>query len=94
MTTPMATGNVSAPDRQRYGAAGWLGLAATPTFALMAWLSVDSATMLCSASGMPPLDGMSCMYLLMSLFHLPPWLKLASGGNATDRPLHNQTEGD
>jgi hypothetical protein len=26
-----------------------------------------------------PIDGMAWMYLLMSIFHLPPWLKLASG---------------
>jgi hypothetical protein len=26
-----------------------------------------------------PLDGMTTMYLLMSLFHLSPWLKLATG---------------
>jgi hypothetical protein len=28
---------------------------------------------------MLPTDGMSAMYLLMSLFHLSPWLKLAFG---------------
>jgi hypothetical protein len=27
---------------------------------------------------MLPTDGMTAMYLLMSLFHLSPWLKLAS----------------
>jgi hypothetical protein len=31
-----------------------------------------------SPSSMPPTDGMTAMYLLMSLFHLSPWLKLAS----------------
>lgn len=34
-----------------------------------------------------PLDGMTAMYLLMSLFHLPPWLKLASARpGARSRP--------
>ena len=35
---------------------------------------------LCSSgSSILPVDGMTAMYLLMSLFHLSPWLKLASG---------------
>ncbi|MCU4161698.1 hypothetical protein AiwAL_16585 [Acidiphilium sp. AL] len=34
---------------------------------------------LCSSgSSILPIDGMTAMYLLMSLFHLSPWLKLAS----------------
>jgi hypothetical protein len=63
------------------GAAGWLGLAASPTFALMAWMAANDAPRMAicsSASGMLPIDGMVWMYLLMSLFHLSPWLKLAS----------------
>ena len=60
-------------------AAGWLALAAAPTFAGMAWLSTGDATALCSSgSGMPPMGGMASMFLLMSFFHLPPWLKLVS----------------
>jgi hypothetical protein len=54
-------------------------LAASPVFALMAWIAAkDSGAMaLCShGSGMLPIGGMPAMYLLMSLFHLPPWLKL------------------
>ena len=31
---------------------------------------------LCSAGPAAPLGGMAAMYLLMSVFHLPPWLKL------------------
>ncbi|HTW73247.1 MAG TPA: hypothetical protein VME47_25440 [Acetobacteraceae bacterium] len=61
---------------------GWLALAASPTFALMAWIAANNATpmALCSAApGILPIDGMTAMYLLMSLFHLSPWLKLASG---------------
>ena len=58
-----------------------LALAASPTFALMALVAADDAPMaLCSAgSSMLPMSGMTAMYLLMSLFHLSPWLKLASG---------------
>jgi hypothetical protein len=63
------------------GAAGWLGLAATPTFAAMALLtgvSGGGADMICaSAHGMAPLGGMVPMYALMSIFHSAPWLKLA-----------------
>jgi hypothetical protein len=64
------------------GAAGWLALAASPTFALMAWIAASDASGMafCSpASAMLPIDGMTIMYLLMGIFHLSPWLKLASG---------------
>jgi hypothetical protein len=64
------------------GLAGWLGLAATPTFALMAlWAGFfgGQADMLCMAmSDSSPLSGMTMMYVLMSAFHLSPWLKLIS----------------
>jgi hypothetical protein len=34
---------------------------------------------LCSlGSSILPIDGMTTMYVLMSLFHLSPWLRLAS----------------
>jgi len=58
----------------------WLALAASPVFALMAFVSLarhaDSASMLCSAAGMAPFGGMTAMYALMSLFHAPPWIRL------------------
>jgi hypothetical protein len=64
------------------GAAGWLGLAAAPTFAVMALLTCvpsGGADMMCSAGhDASPLSGMVPMYLLMSAFHLAPWLKLIS----------------
>ncbi len=64
------------------GAAGWLALAAAPTFAVMALvtgLSEGPADMLCSTThGGSPLDGMTVMYVLMFAFHLAPWLKLIS----------------
>ncbi|HWX67866.1 MAG TPA: hypothetical protein VNZ27_15720 [Rhodanobacter sp.] len=61
-------------------AAYWLGLAAAPTFALMALLSGalggGSMDMFCSsAHGASPLSGMTLMYVLMSVFHSASWLK-------------------
>lgn len=64
-------------DAATIGAADFLYLAATPTFALMALLTAvlgsGSPDALCGAS---PLSGMVPMYWLMSAFHLAPWLKL------------------
>ena len=63
------------------GAANWLHLAAAPTFAIMALLTavLGGGSPLCSVASASPLTGMVPMYLLMSAFHLPPWLKLISG---------------
>jgi hypothetical protein len=63
------------------GLAKWLGLAASPTFAAMAALtSLGSGPMvLCSATAGFPLGGMVPMYLLMSVFHAAPWLKVIAG---------------
>jgi hypothetical protein len=63
--------------------ADWLCLAAAPTFATMAVLTAvlgsGSLEMLCTAGqGMSALGGMVPMYLLMSLFHSAPWLKLVT----------------
>jgi hypothetical protein len=69
-------GNVAAR-----GVAGWLALAAAPTFAFMALLTVlgGGPDMFCSAGrDASPLTGMATMYLLMSAFHSAPWLKLIS----------------
>jgi hypothetical protein len=64
-------------------AADWLYLAAAPTFAIMALLTGvlggGPADVLCSIAGGSPLGGMMPMYLLMSAFHLAPWLKLIAG---------------
>ncbi len=93
MTTSAATNQANPSDRQARGAAGWLALAASPTFALMAWGAANDAPRMafCSAgSGLLPIGGMTAMYLLMSLFHLSPWLKLASGRPASRQPwAHN-----
>ena len=67
-----------------FGIAKWLGLAATPTFAIMALLTGiadgDATSMLCGpAHDAIRLIGMAMMYLLMSAFHSAPWLRLISG---------------
>jgi hypothetical protein len=58
-----------------------LYLAAAPTFAVMALLTAlfGDGSALCSTAGASALSGMVPMYLLMSIFHLPPWLKLLAG---------------
>jgi hypothetical protein len=62
--------------------AGWLGLAAAPTFAAMALLTSaagSEADVMCSTMhGASRLGGMVPMYALMSAFHAAPWLKLIS----------------
>jgi hypothetical protein len=67
-------------------AADWLYLAAAPTFAIMALLTGlvggGPADAMCSMAGTSLVSGMTPMYLLMSAFHLAPWLKLISGRQA------------
>lgn len=60
------------------GAARLLSLAAAPTFAVMAVIAVVAPSdMLCAATDGPlSLSGMVPMYVLMSAFHLAPWLRL------------------
>jgi hypothetical protein len=68
--------------RAASGAAGWLSLAAAPTFAMMAlWTGLFSGQpdMLCvPMQGSSPMSGMTLMYLLMSAFNAAPWLRLIS----------------
>ena len=74
--------------------AGRLGFAATPTFALMAGISAVNSpgmTMCSAASPLAPISDMALMYLLMSLFHLSPWLKLLATGS---KHRITQAEGD
>jgi len=65
-----------------FGAAEFLSLVAAPAFGIMALLTAahsGPADILCStAHGTWPLSGMVPMYVLMSLFHAPPWLRLIS----------------
>jgi hypothetical protein len=61
-----------------------LSLAAAPILAIMALLTGihdgSMPDMLCSTAGNGlPLSGMVVMYVLMSAFHLGPWLRLVSG---------------
>ncbi|WP_447728792.1 hypothetical protein [Sphingomonas koreensis] len=58
----------------------WLRLAAAPVFAAMAVVCATDApplSMCAAGATVLPVDGMTAMYLLMGLFHLPPWLTLA-----------------
>jgi len=67
------------PRKPLSGVADWLSLAAAPTFAAMALATslVGAPHVLCAAS---PVGGMVPMYLLMSVFHVGPWLRLAAPG--------------
>jgi hypothetical protein len=64
------------------GLAKFLCLAATPTFAIMGLVTgllgspIDG---LCASDHGALLSGMVPMYLFMSAFHAPPWLKLIFG---------------
>ena len=66
-----------------------LALAASPTFAGMGLLSAlaggDPAAMICSAGHLSALTGMATMYLLMSAFHIGPWLRLIAGPSRPEK---------
>lgn len=69
----------------RIDAAGVLALAAAPSFAIMALLTgalEEGPDMICSAAHASRLSGMIPMYVLMSVFHLAPWLRLIIRGRA------------
>jgi hypothetical protein len=82
---PNSTGGARYDDEGAAAALGmaeWLSLAATPTFGIMALttgvLGGGPMDVLCSAGHGSPLTGMVPMYMLMSAFHLAPWLRLIS----------------
>jgi hypothetical protein len=64
-------------------ASDWLSLAAAPAFAAMALLTAaqgEPVALLCSAAhGSSLLSGMVPMYVLMSVIHAAPWVKLVCG---------------
>ena len=76
--------DVGSHERRGSRAAGLLSLAASPAFALMALLtglSGGGAMAMCPMANASPLGwmpggGMALMYLLMSLFHATPWIRL------------------
>lgn len=74
----MTTQTLDTRDDRRV--AGWLCLAAAPTFAIMALFSGMSSANPQGVCGLmqtsSPLNGMTCMYLLMGAFHSAPWLNL------------------
>lgn len=77
-------------------AADWLCLAAAPTFAIIAFATCvqgdGSIVMLCSTEGgMSVLDGMVPMYVLMSAFHVAPWLRLISSWRSGADALRSHT---
>jgi hypothetical protein len=77
----LLSGRATVSGKPARGMADRLCLAASPVFAVMAVLAQsDGGPMICSTSmEASPWSGMLPMYLLMSLFHLPPWLKLIFG---------------
>jgi hypothetical protein len=71
-------------------AADWLALAAAPTFAIMALAAGALGggppdTLCATVQDASPLSGMVPMYLLMSAFHLAPWLRLISSQQGAAR---------
>ena len=75
----------------------WLALAAAPTFASMAWLSALDAhgmAICATASSFSPVNNMALMYLVMGIFHLSPWLKLASARSRRLDPATKLKEGE
>jgi hypothetical protein len=62
------------------GLARCLSLAAAPTFAAMALVTAltGPGPMETLCAGGSPLGGMAAMYLLMSAFHVAPWLRRPS----------------
>ena len=66
--------------------AGWLSLAAAPSFSIMAVLTEifgHEATMGVMTPNPSLLSGMTPMYVLMAVFHSGPWLRLI--GSARSR---------
>lgn len=85
ITIPGEIGNAAA------GTVRFLTLAASPAFATMALitgvLDAGSPDVLCAATQhASSLSGMVPMYLLMSIFHTAPWLKLIAAPRRSREP--------
>jgi len=87
MTTGTFADHAERRSKARLGAGDWIGLAAAPTFAVIALVTglSDSGLRdaLCGAAlnaglGTGSFGGMAFMYLLMSVFHTAPWLRLVA----------------
>ncbi|HWK64208.1 MAG TPA: hypothetical protein VNS34_04670 [Rhizobiaceae bacterium] len=92
-----ATGKVDPLPGLAIDMAGRLRLAAAPTFAVGAWISAVGSpgmTICSAASAFAPINDMALMYLLMSLFHLSPWMTLLSARSRRANTSVAQTEGD
>lgn len=74
------------PQRPALRGASLLSFGAAPAFAVMAVLTGlpgDAMPVTClGGAGGSFLAGMTWMYVLMSVFHLPPWLKLVAARGA------------
>jgi hypothetical protein len=74
-----------------------LGFAATPLFALLALVSTAgmSGLSICNSTlPLLPINDMALMYLLMSIFHASPWLRLLSPPTRQPRHPLNRIQGD
>ena len=95
MSTSYADVSMVVPKRRNLltrRVAAWLGIAAAPTFAAMAIItSLPGGERMVTICGVESsfLGGMVPMYLLMSVFHLTPWLKLI--GNRFSRRRRRPT---
>jgi hypothetical protein len=80
--TSEATGLKLLQARFNIKAHDWLSLAAAPSFAMLALLNQNPRAGMpafCAAvQGGSPLTGMVPMYLLMSIVHATPWVRLLS----------------
>ncbi|MBK5566470.1 hypothetical protein [Ensifer sp. SSB1] len=84
MSASLSVGARDLPRTAARRVADGLALAAAPTFALMAILvgagGSDVGQMLCAGEQGLQIGGMTVMYMLMSVFHLTPWLRLIQSG--------------